>query len=128
TAFRAGAAGVTIDPPLGLPMVGVVRRDRPAETRLAPLEATAAAFALGETVVVLCGVDTLAIQAPEADELRARVAAATGADPAGIVLNWNHTHHAPPGGVSVYGSFGERDPQPDAATTAYVEYLHARVV
>jgi hypothetical protein len=126
--LRAGAAGLTIDPPLGLPMVGVVRRDRPAATRLGPLEATAAAFATGTELVVLCGVDTLAIQSPEADELRRRVAVATGADPAGIVLNWNHTHHAPPGGLSIHGSFGERNPQPDAATAAYVEYLGSRVV
>lgn len=126
--FRAGAAGLTIDPPLGLPMVGVVRRDRPAESRLGPLEVTGAAFATGERLVILCGVDTLAIQSPEVDELRRRVASATGADPAGILLNWNHTHHAPPGGLSVYGSFGERDPRPDAATAAYVEYLDGRVV
>ncbi len=126
--FQSGAAGLTIDPPLGLPMMGVVRRDRPAETRLGPLETTAAAFATGDRLVILCGVDTLAIQSPEVDELRRRIAAATGADPAGILLNWNHTHHAPPGGLSVHGSFGERDPEPDSATAAYVEYLHGRIV
>jgi hypothetical protein len=128
TGFLAGAAGLTIDPPLGLPMVGVVRRDRPAETRLAPLETTAAAFASGDRLVILCGVDTLAIQSPEVDELRSRIATVTGADPAGILLNWNHTHHAPPGGLSVHGSFGERDPEPDTATAAYIEYLHGRIV
>jgi hypothetical protein len=128
TSFRAGAAGLTIDPPLGLPMVGVVRRDRPAETRLAPLETTAAAFASGNRLVVICGVDTLAIQSPEVDALRSRIAEVTGADPAGILLNWNHTHHAPPGGLSVHGSFGERDPEPDRPTAAYVEYLHGRIV
>jgi hypothetical protein len=128
TPFRAGAAGLTIDPPLGLPMVGVVRRDRPAEARLGPLETTAAAFASGDCIVVLCGIDTLAIQSPEVDELRHRVASATGADQACILLNWNHTHHAPPGGLSVYGSFGERDPDPDSATAAYIEYLGGRVV
>ena len=126
--FRAGAAGLTIDPPLGLPMVGVVRRDRPAEARLGPLETTAAAFASDDRIVIICGVDTLAIQSPEVDQLRQRIVEATGAGPAGILLNWNHTHHAPPGGLSVHGSFGERDPEPDAATVAYVEYLHGRVV
>jgi hypothetical protein len=44
------------------------------------------------------------------------------------LLNWNHTHHAPPGGRSVYGWFGERDPDPDAATLAYVDRLHSAIV
>jgi hypothetical protein len=126
--FGAGAAGAVVDPPLGLPMVGVVRRDRPAEARLGPLEVTAAVLESGETRAVLCGVDTLAIQSPEADALRADVAEATGAEPAGVLLNWNHTHHAPPGGLSVYGSFGERDVEPDGGTAAYVRELHERIV
>src|SRR5436853_418216 len=77
--FRAGAAATNVDPPLGLPMVGVVRRDEPARERLGPLEVTAAAFERGAVRVVLCGVDTLAIQAPEADAIRDLVAAETGA-------------------------------------------------
>jgi len=40
--FRAGAAATDVDPPLGLPMVGVVRRDEPARGRLGSLEVTAA--------------------------------------------------------------------------------------
>lgn len=126
--FRAGAAATNVDPPLGLPMVGVVRRDEPARARLGPLEVTAAAFERGPVRVVVCGVDTLAIQAPEVDRIRDRIAAATGAERAGVLLNWNHTHHAPPGGRSVYGSFGERDPEPDAATLAYVGELHDAIV
>jgi neutral ceramidase len=128
TTFRAGAAATNVDPPLGLPLVGVVRRSEPARERLGPLEVTAAAFELGSTRVVVCGVDTLAIQSPEVDAIRDRVAAATGATRAGVLLNWNHTHHAPPGGRSVYGSFGERDPEPDGATLAYVERLHDAIV
>jgi neutral ceramidase len=126
--FRAGAAATNVDPPLGLPMVGVVRRDEPARERLGPLEVTAAAFERDAVRVVLCGVDTLAIQAPEADAIRDRVAAETGAARAGILLNWNHTHHAPPGGRTIHGSFGERDPDPDAATLAYIERLHDAIV
>src|SRR5712691_1769924 len=128
TMFRAGAAAVNVDPPLGLPMMGVVRRDRPAERRLGPLEVTAAAFVRGGTRVVVCGVDTLAIQSPEVDRLRERVGEATGAALPGILLNWNHTHHAPPGGRSIHGSFGERDPEPGEATLAYVDRLHDSLV
>jgi neutral ceramidase len=126
--FGAGAAATNVDPPLGLPLVGVVARSERARERLAPLEVTAAAFARGATRVVVCGVDTLAIQAPEVDVLRDRVAAATGAARAGVLLNWNHTHHAPPGGRSIYGSFGEREIEPDAETLAYVERLHDAIV
>jgi neutral ceramidase len=117
-----------VDPPLGLPMVGVVRRVETARERLGPLEVTAAAFETGDSRVVVCGVDTAAIQAPEADALRERIAARTGAGRSGILLNWNHTHHAPPGGRSIYGSFGEPEPAPDDATLAYIDALHEAIV
>jgi hypothetical protein len=122
--FRAGAAATNIDPPLGLLLVGVVRRPDRARERLGRLEVTAAAFERDAARVVVCGVDTLAIQAPEVDAIRSRIADATGVPRAGVLLNWNHTHHAPPGGRSVYGSFGERDPEPDAQTRLYVDHLH----
>jgi hypothetical protein len=125
--LRAGAAATVVDPPLGLPMVGVVRRDRGAESRLGRLEVTAAAFARDGTVVVVCGVDTLAIQSPEADGLRDRIAAETGAARAGVLLNWNHTHHAPPGGRTVWGTFGDPEPDPPAAVLAYVAELHEAI-
>ena len=126
--FKAGAAGLVVDPPLGLPLSGVVSRDRPAESRLAPLEVTAAAFELESTRLILCGVDTIAIQSPEVDELRSEVAKSTGADPAGILLNWNHTHHSPTGCRSFCGLLGERDPEPPQGLLTYIEYLHARIV
>ena len=126
--FKAGAAGVIADPPLGLPMSGVVSRDKPAGDRLGPLEVTAAAFELGSTWVILCGVDTIAIQSPEVDDLRNAIAGETRADPAGILLNWNHTHHAPPGCRSFYGLLGERDMEPTQGILTYIEYLHARIV
>jgi neutral ceramidase len=126
--FGAGAAVANIDPPLGLPMVGVVRRAEGARERMGALEITAAAFERDGVRVVICGVDTLGIQAPEVDELRARIAASTGAARPGILLNWNHTHHAPPGGRTIYGSFGERDEVPDDATRLYIERLHGAIV
>jgi neutral ceramidase len=128
TQFLAGSARRDVSPPLGLPMLGVVRRDEPAHDRCGALEVTACALARGDVRVIICGVDTLAVQSPEADTLRERVAAATGALPAAVLLNWNHTHHAPPGGRSCYGTFGERDPEPDAATIEYVDFLHDAVV
>ena len=96
-AFRAGAASRNVDPPFGLPMCGVVRRDWTGASRIGSLEVTALAFESGDSRVVLCGVDTIAVQSPEIDDLRARIAAATGAPLAGILVNASHTHHAPPG-------------------------------
>ena len=58
--FRAGAAATTVDPPLGLPLVGVVRRPDRARERLGRLEVTAAAFERDAARVVVCGVDTVA--------------------------------------------------------------------
>src|SRR5207302_4626100 len=79
--FRAGAAALSIAPPPGLPMIGFVRRQTGATGAGLPLEVTALVLEQDSTRVVLCGVDTLGIPGPEADELRARVAAATGAEP-----------------------------------------------
>jgi neutral ceramidase len=126
--FRAGAAATNIDPPLGLPMVGVVKRHEPARERLGTLEVTAAAFERGSVRAVVCGVDTLAIQSPDVDAIRERIASATGAKRAAVLLNWNHTHHAPAGGRSVYGSFGERQLELDDAGLAYIDALHDAIV
>ena len=94
--MRAGAAVADIGPPPGLPMLGFVRRQTGSTGSGLPLEATALVLEEGATRVVLCGVDTLGIPSPDVDRLRERLAALGGADPAGILLNWNHTHCAPP--------------------------------
>jgi hypothetical protein len=125
--FRAGAAAVNVDPPLGLPMIGVVRRGEGAQGRIGALEVTVAAFERGSTRVLLCGVDTVGIQSPEVDELRDRIAAATGAERAGVILNWNHTHHAPAGGRSIHHGLGGA-PEHDDGVLGYVDLLHERIV
>jgi hypothetical protein len=125
--LRAGAGAVNIDPPLGLPMIGVVRRGEGAEGRIGSLEATAVAFELGPTRVVLCGVDTCGIQAPEVDSLRQRIATAIGAERAGVLLNWNHTHHAPAGSRSMHAVLGGDDAEPAQSVFAYIDDLHDRI-
>ena len=126
--FRAGAAAVNVDPPNGLPMVGVVRRTGAAEDRIGHLEVTAAAFERDSTRVVLCGVDTAGIQSPEVDVIRDRIAGETGAQRAGILLNWNHTHQAPAGGRSMFDTLNEGDARVAGAVHDYVEWLHERIV
>ena len=109
--FRAGAASLALEPPLGLPMVGFVRQPWNANGYGLPLEAGALVLERDGARVVLCGVDVVGIVHPQIEPLIDRVAAATGADRAGILLNLSHTHLAPPGGVaggSVYGDVDER--------------------
>ena len=77
--MRAGAARVSLEPPLGLPMVGFVRQWQTADGYGWPLEATALVVEAGDARVALVGVDTVGIQSPEVDVLRERVGAAIGA-------------------------------------------------
>ena len=110
-AFQAGAASVSIEPPLGLAMVGFVRRHEPASSSAGDLEVTALVLAGQGGRAVICGIDTLGIQAPQVDRLRERVAEASGAEPAAVLLNFNHTHCAPaasPGLVTLGGAMDDR--------------------
>ncbi|HWV86608.1 MAG TPA: hypothetical protein VNZ62_14255 [Capillimicrobium sp.] len=130
SALAAGAAAVSLEPPLGLPMVGFVRRHEPATSSAGDLEATAVVLEDedgGRAVVI--GVDTLAIQAPEIDALRERIAAATGAPLEAVLVNFNHTHCAPPGCLALARLGGEIDDAGvDPAVAAYVETLAERIV
>ena len=127
--LRAGAAAVSLEPPLGLPMVGFVRRHEPARWSAGDLEATAVVLDAGDTRAVVAGIDTLAIQAPEIDALRERVAAAAGADPAAVLLNVNHTHCAPPGSAGMARLGGDLDDGSlPPAVEAYMASVADRVV
>jgi hypothetical protein len=127
--FRGGAARVSIEPPLGLPMVGFVRQWQTATGYGMPLEATALALDSGSTRVVFVGVDTVGIPSPEVDRLRERVAAETGAATAGVLLNWSHTHLAPPGGRSLIRSLAQvEDERLTERIAAYVDFLHEKIV
>ena len=127
--MRVGAAAVSIDPPLGLPMVGFVRQWQTASGIGLPLEATAVAFESGSTRVVIVGLDTVGIQTPEADRLRVRVSAAIDAPAAHVLLNWSHTHLAPPGGRSLIAPLAQvDDPELTQRCDAYVDAMHEKVV
>src|SRR4051794_39413006 len=99
TDFRAGAASIPLAPPLDIPMAGFVRQARDAEGYgRFPLETGAIALERDGMRVVLCGADFVGIGEPEISRLLARVSAAAGVPPEGVLLNWNHTHLAPIGG------------------------------
>ena len=125
--FRAGAAHIELVPPLGLPMVGYVRQEYGAQGYGLSLEAGALVLESGDYRVVLCGIDIVGMGGADCDVLVDRVAAATGADPSGVLLNWSHTHLAPPAGP-LGVSFGGVDDEVRASATAYSRVIADTVV
>jgi len=128
TTFRAGAASLPLEPPLGLPMVGFIRQPWNANGYGLPLEVGALAFERGDTRVVLCGVDIVGIVEPQMGPLIERVAGATGASPEGILLNWSHTHLAPPGGVANGAVYGDVDDDLATSITSFSRVIHDKIV
>jgi len=128
TGFAAGAAAISLEPPLGLPMVGFVRRHAPARWSVGDLEATALALEAEGQRALIVGVDTLGIQAPEIDALRDRIAAATGAPHAAVLVNFNHTHCAPPASPALARLGGDIGAEAAPATADYARTVADRVV
>ena len=126
--LRAGAAAVSIRPESPQPMIGFVRRQERASGEGLPLEATALVLADADTRVVLCGVDVIGLPIEMADRLRDRIAAAVGGDPAGVVLNCNHTHDAPPPARSLLDRSGLLATFGDESLDQYERLLEARLV
>lgn len=127
--LRAGAAAVSLEPPLGLAMVGFVRRHEPAQWSVGDLEATAVVLESADTRAVVVGVDTIAIQAPLVDAIRSRVAEAVGCAPAAVLVNCNHTHCAPAASPKLMqlGGGAAGAPQ-DPRAEAYARMVHERIV
>ena len=128
TEFRAGAASQPLEPPLGLPMMGFIRQKHGATGYGLPLEVGAIALERDGRRVLLCGVDIVGIIHPEIERLIARVAAATGAAPEGILLNWSHTHLAPTGGKLPGEIQGEPDPDARASIDAFARVIQDKIV
>ncbi|HLI15629.1 MAG TPA: hypothetical protein VKV23_06215 [Acidimicrobiales bacterium] len=125
----AGAARLALEPPLGLPMIGFVRQRLPATGYGAwPLETSAIALDADGRRVILCGVDVIGVGEPEVSDLIDRVVDATGADPAGVVLNWSHTHLAPPGSGWAGELLGEPDARREARVRSFADVLQDKVV
>jgi neutral ceramidase len=105
-----------------------VRRHAPARWSVGDLEATALALEADGRRALIVGVDTLGIQAPEIDVLRERVAAATGATPAAVLVNFNHTHCAPPASPALARLGGDMDADAAPAAADYARTVADRVV
>jgi neutral ceramidase len=126
--LAAGAAAVRLEPPLGLPMVGFVRRFEVAHDSVGDLEATALVLEADGERAVVAAVDTLAIQAPEIDVLRERIAEAVGARPDAVLVNFNHTHCAPPASSGLMRMGGDMESEPAPAVRAYAHAVADGVV
>ena len=93
--LRAGAAAISIAPPLGVDMMGYLRRSEPARGYGAPMEATALVLD-GDERVVLLGGDLVGASGPWAQEVREQIGAAAGTTADHVLINSQHTHAAPP--------------------------------
>ena len=124
-----GAARHSLEPPLDLPLVGFVRQthDATGYGRWG-LETSAIALEQGGLRVVLCGVDIVGIGEPEISALLDRIAAATGADPAGILVNWNHTHLSVIGGAWGGECAGPPDSERDARIRRFADVVQDKIV
>jgi neutral ceramidase len=125
--MRAGAAHINLAPHLGLPMLGFVRAQEGATSYGLPLEANVLVLESEEGRVVLCNVDTLGFDKPEVDALRRDVARAAEARPEAVLLNWNHTHRAPPPTSTVLESSGLLAAEHDERIDGYWRLLQERV-
>jgi len=92
----AGAASVSITPPVGVDLMGYLRRSEPARGYGEPMEATALVLDDGTTRIVLVGADLVGASGVWAQTIRDRIGAAVGAPAHHVLLNSQHTHAAPP--------------------------------
>ena len=92
----AGAASVSITPPVGVDLMGYLRRSEPARGYGQPMEATALVLGDGTTRIVLVGADLVGASGAWAQTIRDRIGAAVGAPAHHVLLNSQHTHAAPP--------------------------------
>ena len=124
-----GAARLSLEPPLDLPLVGFVRQthDATGYGRWA-LETSAIAVERDGLRIVLCGVDIVGIGEPEITVLLGRIADATGADPAGILVNWNHTHLSVVGGAWGAECAGPPEPGRDARIRRFADVVQDKIV
>src|SRR5690348_3109562 len=97
--FKAGVAVTRVTPPLGLWMLGAVRQPTPSVGYEHPLEAGVLVLDSDGRRAALCCLDVLSLDVDDAAKLVARVAEAIGADEAAVLINCQHTHHAPAGGT-----------------------------
>ena len=96
TTLLAGAAAVSITPPVGVDLMGYLRRSEPTRGYGEPMEATALVLDDGQTRIALVGADLVGASGVWAQSIRERIGAVLDAPAHHVLLNSQHTHAAPP--------------------------------
>ena len=94
--LRAGAASVSIAPPVGVDLMGYLRRSEPALGYGEPMEATALVLDDGSTRIVLVGADLIGATGTWAQGSAIASGPRWTLPPHHVLLNSQHTHAAPP--------------------------------
>lgn len=92
--LQAGFSKLNINPPMGTPINGYYK-PRHVEGYLDDLEVVALALKVEDTTVVILSVDTCIISTSLTNELRCKIAEATGLPADAIWIHTTHTHTAP---------------------------------
>lgn len=92
--LQAGFSKLNINPPMGTPINGYYK-PRHVEGYLDDLEVVALALKVEDTTVVILSVDTCIISTSLTNELRCKIAEATGLPTDAIWVHTTHTHTAP---------------------------------
>lgn len=95
-ALRAGSAAVSITPPVGVDLMGYLRRSEPARGYGEPMEATALVLEDGNTRLVLVGADLIGASGAWAQDIRDRIGDVVDTPADHVLINSQHTHAAPP--------------------------------
>ncbi len=92
--YRIGVSGADITPPVGIHLAGFAARKEPSTAVYHPLKANAIAIDDGTTPLLIVSAEILGFY-ERTDQVRSRIAAATGIEPASIILSGSHTHCGP---------------------------------
>ena len=117
--YRIGVSGDDITPPVGIYLAGFAARTDPSTAVYHSLKANAIAIDDGTSPLLIVSAEVLGFY-EHTDQVRSRIAAATGVGPASIILSGSHTHCGP--------CIREMDRQRHGALDEeYVEELMSRV-
>ena len=92
----AGAASLDLLPPLGMTMVGHLRRSVPAQRYGAPLQVGALVLDDSHERLVIVSADVIATPGTYATRLHEAIAHAADTVPSHVLVNSSHSHAAPP--------------------------------
>ena len=92
--YQVGVSTIDITPPVGIYLAGFAARQERSTEVYHPLKATAVAIDDGQTPLLIVGAEILGFY-ERTEEVRSRINAATGIDPAHVILNGSHTHCGP---------------------------------